>query len=332
MHSGFEEDSGILIRYKMKGSSKTQASKNKKHNEAGLIASTSPEEDAQPSETSQQPADNTVLEAINLLRSDLRATKVEICQTIDTRIEEVATTIRGEISALKSETQVAILALQTASAHHGSTLADLERSANHSSDAITKLQTEVKRLCTEVNLLTDKCMDLEGRSRRQNVRVAGLKEGSEKGREMNTFVSELLKDALSLEDCPLVDRAHRALRTRPDGTEPPRSLIVRLHYFRDVTAILKKAAERKDLTFNGQKIRVFPDFTPEVAKRRAAFNRARAMLRDKPGVRYGTVFPAKLRVTFNGTETVFTDAKKAEEFAERHFGTGRDNAEDGGCR
>ncbi|KTF75850.1 hypothetical protein cypCar_00047735 [Cyprinus carpio] len=146
----------------MKASSKTQASKSKKQNEAGLIAPTSPDDDVPSGEASQRSADATVLEAINLLRSDLQATKVEICQTIDTRIEEMATTIRGEISALKSETQVAILALQTTSAQHGSTLADLERSANHSSDAITKLQTEVKHLCTEVNLLTHKCMDLEG--------------------------------------------------------------------------------------------------------------------------------------------------------------------------
>lgn len=312
----------------MKASSKTQSSKNKKQSEVGPIAPTSPDEDVPSGEASQRSADATVLEAINSLRSDLRATKDEICHTIDTRIEEMATTIRGEISALKSETQVAILALQTTTAQHSSTLVDLERSATHSSDAITKLQSEVKRLCAEVNLLTDKCMDLEGRSRRQNVRIAGLKEGSERGKEISTFVSELLKCALSLEDCPLVDRAHRALRRRPEDTEPPRSLIVRLHYFRDVTTVLKKAAERKDLTYNGQKIRVFPDFTPEVAKRRAAFNKARTMLRDKPGVRYGTIFPAKLRVTFNGTETVFTDASKAEEFAELHFGTGRKDAED----
>lgn len=94
--------------------------------------------------------------------------------------------------------------------------------------------------------------------------------------------------------------------------------------------ILRKAAERRDLVYTGQKIRIFPDFTPEVAKPRAAFNRARELFRDKPGVRYGTLFPAKLRVTFNGTESVFTDARKAEEFAELHFGAGRKDAESSG--
>ncbi|KAL0160270.1 hypothetical protein M9458_043995, partial [Cirrhinus mrigala] len=294
--------------------SKQQTLRGKKQCEVGPTSPSSPDE------VSQRSTDVTILEAINSLRSDLRATKVEICQTIDNRIEEMASTLRGEISALKSETQAAIQALQTMTAQHGSTLADLEQSVTHSSDAISKLQSEVKRLSSEVNTLTDKCMDLEGRSRRQNMRIVRLKEGTERGKEMNTFVSELLKEVLSMDEYPLVDRAHRALRMRPNDTDPPRSLIVRLHYFRDVTTILRKAADRRDLVYNGQKIRIFLDFTPEVAKRRAAFNRARELLCDKPGVRYGTLFPAKLRVIFNGTE-------KAEEFAELHFGTGRKDAE-----
>lgn len=32
------------------------------------------------------------------------------------------------------------------------------------------------------------------------------------------------------------------------------------------------------------------------------------------------LYPVKLRVPFNGTETVFTDASKAQEFTEHHFG------------
>lgn len=78
-----------------------------------------------------------------------------------------------------------------------------------------------------MNVLTDKCMDLEGRSRRQNVLIARLKEGTEQGKEMNTFVSELLKEVLSMDENPLVDRAHRVLRRRPNDTDPPRSIIVR---------------------------------------------------------------------------------------------------------
>lgn len=273
-------------------------------------------------------ANATILDAINSLRTELQATKFEICQTIDTRIEEVSATIRGELLTLKTETQNAIQVLKTSNEQHGATIAELERAATQSADAITKLESEIKRLRTETNQLTEKYMDLEGRSRRQNIRIAMLKEGAEKGAELNVFVSQLLKDVLTLDDLPLVDRAHRALRRRPDDTGPPRALVVRLHYYRDVTMILRKAMTQRDLAYRGQKIHIFPDFTPEIAKRRAAFNGVRALLRDKPGVRYGLLYPAKLRVTFRGTETMFTDAKEAQKFAELHFGTGGGDADD----
>lgn len=263
----------------------------------------------------------TILEAIQSLRFDIQSTKMEICQTIDTRIAEMASTIRREMSAFQTEIQADIATLQTSTAQHSETIAELEQSASHSSDAIIKLQSEVKRLCTEVDRLTDKCDDLEGRSRRHNVRIVGLKEGSEKGMDTGTFVSGLLKDTLSLEDQPLVDRAHRVMRRNASsGNPPPRALIARLHYYQDVTKVLKRAADLRELSFNGQRIHIFPDFTPDVVRRRAAFNRARELLRDQPGVRYGMLYPAKLRVTFNGTETVYKDARAACEFAERHFG------------
>lgn len=263
----------------------------------------------------------TILEAIGSIRSDLQSTKMEICQTIDTRIAEMASAIRGELSSFQKEIRAEITTLQASTDQHSETIAELEQSASHSSDAIVKLQSEVKRLCTEVARLTDKCADLEGRSRRQNVRIVGLAEGSEKGMDTGKFVSELLKDALSLEEYPLVDRAHRVMRRNADGDNPPpRALIARLHYYQDVSKVLKRAADLRELSFNGQSIHIFPDFPPDVVKRRAEFKRARELLRDQPGVRYGMLYPAKLRVTFHGKETVYTNAREACKFAERHFG------------
>lgn len=148
-------------------------SKSKKPKEMGPTAPSSPEADP-------RATDATIMEAINSLRADLQTTKVEICQTIDTRIEEIATTIRGELSAFKTESQNVILALQTANDQHNSAIPELECSATYSSDAVTKLQSEVKYLSTEMNL-------------RSILRIAMLKERTEKGTEMTTFVSQLLK-------------------------------------------------------------------------------------------------------------------------------------------
>lgn len=132
-----------------------------------------------------------------------------------------------------------------------------------------------------------------------------------------------MKDALSLEDNPLVDRAHRALRKRPNDSEPPCPLTVRLHYFQDVTTVLRKAAELKELTRARRS-----ECSPTSLRRWQSAGQRLTEQEHKPGVRYGTLFPAKLRVTFNGTEKVFTDPREAEEFAELRFGTNRRDAED----
>lgn len=60
---------------------------------------------------------------------------------------------------------------------HTSKLAYLETNASDSSDTVVKLKQEVGRLTQVVEQLTDKCMDLEGHSRRQNIRVLHIKEG-----------------------------------------------------------------------------------------------------------------------------------------------------------
>ncbi|KAK1878433.1 LINE-1 type transposase domain containing protein 1 [Dissostichus eleginoides] len=127
----------------------------------------------------------------------------------------------------------------------------------------------------------------------QNLRVAGVKEGKENGQRTRLFVAELLKETLGLEKAPEIDRAHRALRRRAGDNEPPRHLIAR----------------------------IFRDLPTEVVKRRAAFTPTKRVLRDKPGVRFGLLYPAKLRVSHNGSERFFTDPEEARQYAERIFGS-----------
>lgn len=84
---------------------------------------------------------------------------------------------------------------------------------------------------------------------------------------------------------------------------------------------MQKVMSTRDLTFRGQRILIFRDLPPEVARRRAAFTPARKILRDKPGVKFGLLYPAKLRVTHNGSERLFTDPEEARQYATRHFGS-----------
>ena len=100
------------------------------------------------------------------------------------------------------------------------------------------LEATVKQLHSKVEQLSEKCLDLEGRSKRQNLRIAGVKEGEEKGQKARDFVAQLLMEVLQLDEKPLIDRAHRALRQRPGDNEPPRHLILRMHYCHALESIL----------------------------------------------------------------------------------------------
>lgn len=284
-------------------------------------ASDSSTEDAA-AEGTQDLGNAAILSAISNLSSEIRQIKSDLGEIIDSKIEQLAASIRGELAAFQQESSTAISAVKVTVDEHASKLAILETSASASSDMIVKLEQEVGRLNQVVEQLTDKCTDLEGRSRRQNIRVLHIKEGAESGTKPRDFMAQLLKEALALDNLPLVDRAHRALRNRPGDEEPPRAFVLRLHYIHEMEEIMQRAAKMRQVTFKGQRINIFPDYPPAVVKRRALFKRARELLKDKPGVKYGLQYPAKLRVTYNGKEHYFTDPDKVVKFAENGFGAG----------
>lgn len=158
--------------------------------------------------------------------------------------------------------------------------AELESGVNAHSDAIAALESDMSHLKKELVSLKAKCEDLEGRSRRCNVRITGIKEGRENGQQPSRYVADMLKDALGLEKPPCLDRAHRTLRTRPQDDLPPRAFVVRCHYFTEKESLLKKAAETGMITTSdGDRIRILPDYTQAVSKQRAAFSEVRNLLR-----------------------------------------------------
>uniref|UniRef100_A0A096LZX8 L1 transposable element RRM domain-containing protein n=1 Tax=Poecilia formosa TaxID=48698 RepID=A0A096LZX8_POEFO len=73
-------------------------------------------------------------------------------------------------------------------------------------------------------------VDQKGRSRRENVRIHGLKEGAEDGASLMTeFIEKLLREKLELPPSfPFqIERAHRALPPRPSPESPPRSIVIK---------------------------------------------------------------------------------------------------------
>ncbi|KAK7896685.1 hypothetical protein WMY93_022010 [Mugilogobius chulae] len=176
------------------------------------------------------------------------------------------------------------------------------------SDEVVTLQATVNKLKSELGELRGKCEDMEGRMRRCNVRILGVPEGPDSSSA--GAVSKMLQLVLQLDKEPMVDRSHRSPGQRIPGGRP-RVIVAKLHYYQECADVLRRARSRGQLHFKDVPITILPDYTPGVAKAGAAFTDVRRLLRDRQGVRYGLLFPARLRITHGEEDKVFVDSEAA---------------------
>lgn len=140
-----------------------------------------------------------------------------------------------------------------------------------------------------------------------------LPEDCEKGNP-TAFMNSLLCDVFGadkLGSLPLINIAHHTGPRLEDGKS--RCMIARLFSLERKRLIMRLAGESGNLIFHGKRIRIYPDLTADLVKRRALFNEVQAHLRDA-NVRYGLLFPCKLIVTFANKTMSFTDHKEAMVF------------------
>lgn len=116
--------------------------------------------------------------------------------------------LHGELTAFQQEASSALSAVNVTVDANATKLVELETNPSTSSDTVAWLEQEVSRLKQVVE-------QLEGRSKRQKIRILHIKEGAESGMKPKDFVAQLLMGTLSLDNLPLVDRAHQTLRNHP---------------------------------------------------------------------------------------------------------------------
>ena len=175
---------------------------------------------------------------------------------------------------------------------------------------------EVEKVCNvlqkENKELREKTERLEIFSRRFNIRVFGLDKDVEKGNPtefMASFFEEVFKDK-NLPCLPEVEIAHRVGPATKSG---PRPMIVRMQRYLAKDAILQIAKKERVLHFRGMKVKIFPDLTTEMSKRRAQFKDIRTQLYQAK-IKHGLIHPATLIITFNEETKYFQDHKSAEAF------------------
>ncbi|KAF7696901.1 hypothetical protein HF521_005319 [Silurus meridionalis] len=222
---------------------------------------------------------------IDSLKSELLSSlKSEIIEVFKSELRALERTLGNDLLTIKSELQVVKAQLssdkvanEAAVRELRGTVTGMERSLSVCTDDIAVMQRDIHRLTAEYNKLETKCEDLEARSRRNNVRIIGVPEGPNSSTTANVAV--LLKEALSLEKEPLLDRSHRTLQPVPKPGERPRAIVARFHYHSECLDVLRRAKELQRIQFKGLNISIFPDHTVKTAKARAVFNEVQRQLR-----------------------------------------------------
>ncbi|XP_019211723.1 butyrophilin-like protein 2 [Oreochromis niloticus] len=80
-----------------------------------------------------------------------------------------------------------------------------------------------------------------------------------------------------------------SLRLPTEG-EQPQPFIVRIHYYQEKERIQRLARQKGRLEFQGKQIFIFPDYSADLARRRAAFSEVKGPLRKNDGVRSRMTF------------------------------------------
>lgn len=126
---------------------------------------------------------------------------------------------------------------------HGHCLTSLKANANQLSDQMGMLQAKCAAMEESYAKLRAKTIDLESRSRHNNIRIVGLPESIE-GTQPTTFFSKLLVDILGgdiFHAPPELNCAHRALTTKPAPGSRPRAVIAHVHHYKTKATIIQEA-------------------------------------------------------------------------------------------
>ncbi|KAK1906699.1 LINE-1 type transposase domain containing protein 1 [Dissostichus eleginoides] len=257
---------------------------------------------------------------VNKTTASLTSSTVEANDQRNNMLEDIRRIVReviqDEVSSLKTDIQLAIAPVRAELDECKTQLADHEEGLNTLAARIDSLEARCTQLAKDNAKLQLKMDDLENRVRRCNLLIVGIPEGVEQGNPIPsslTCFTNCLPDRGGLEKAPVLDRAHCVPASRPKYGERPCSLLCKVHIFQVKEEILKLSRQKGKLVLGGTQIFIFPDYSADLDKRRAAYHEVKAVLR-KADVRYGLLYPARLRITFGSETRIFDSPQSAMEY------------------
>ena len=130
-------------------------------------------------------------------------------------------------------------------------------------ESIKKTVDEIYNSQVDSDFVYDKLIDLEDRSRRNNLRIYGISESKyETWEKCEEKVDEVFREKLGLDNIH-IERAHRAKRGKNDKSIKPRTIVCNLLSFRGKKLVMKIVKKLKNTN-----IFIDEDFSPETMEYR----------------------------------------------------------------
>lgn len=175
------------------------------------------------------------------------------------KADEILATINSmktEFSSRFDGIMVAIESMKKEMTDCNERVLQAELRISNTEDGVAHLQAKVNKLESKNKSLENKLVDLETRSRLNNLRLVGLPEGAE-GRDACSFLEKWIPevlDAVALQSSGIIERAHR-IGPMKDSKAPPRTLIMRFLNYKDKQAVIAAAWAKKDIRYKNRQIR-----------------------------------------------------------------------------
>lgn len=239
------------------------------------------------------------------------AHNLDVIQKLDMISIDFATKIEGVLNAIQD--------VKRDVRDFSGRMDEAEARISNVEDTVDAEKGKTAALVKQVTVIENKLDDLENQLRRSNLRLVNMPEKVETN-DAVTFLEKWLPEALGPDTFPsplIIERAYRLpSRSQPNRAATPRVLIVKFLKFQDKNRAIRASRAKGKILCGGHEVMFFPDISTELHRRRRCFDGVKQQLRAL-NIRYGIVYPAKLRVTIDGQTKEFLSSAEAEKFVQK---------------
>lgn len=231
------------------------------------------------------------------------------------KMSSTLSTVATDVSTIKqttAELKTTVTAIQER-------LEEAEERIAHLEDSSERLVNDSSTRNKQVDVLWNRVQTLENQSRRNNVRLVGLKETYGTNGTLSTCIQRILKEGLELDTGGEfeIERVHRQPTPMLNSDQPPRPVLIRFLRQSARDKVINVVKGKRGIVWEDCRLLLFPDMSKELSALRKTFTPAKRRLQELD-VSYSLTFPATLRFKWNGKNESFTNAEAADRFINEH--------------